>query len=104
VLIAFRSKAGAEVLMLWTHAEAVLRALGREPSPQGVFRGPQLEAALQAWAQHPAESERPAQADPDLPQSELKEVPPLLAQRAWPVCELLRRALLKQCDVTWDKA
>lgn len=95
MLIAFRSKAGAEVLMLWPHADAVLRALGREPAHQGIFRGEQVMQALDAW--------QAFQEDPPQPASdEEPDVPTAVHQRAWPVVDLLQRAAQRGVDVTWQ--
>lgn len=93
----FRSKAGAEVLMLQAHAEAVLRALGREPAPQGIFLPEQIDAALDAFAQA---QQRPAEAS----EPEDEEPSPDLGRRAWPLLELLRRARQKTVPVTWSSS
>lgn len=91
----FRSKAGADVLMLDAHADAVLRALGREPAPEGIFLPEQIPAALAAFAAH----EQPA---PEAAPDEEAEPPPGLAQRAWPLLELLRAAAARGRPVTWS--
>lgn len=103
MLTVFRSKSGADVLMLWPHAEAVLQALGREPAHQGIFSGAQVAQALQAWAQWDATQAASSQeaSDPDQPQEALS---PALRQRAWPVCELLRAAESQGHDVIWQPA
>lgn len=103
MLTVFRSKSGADVLMLWPHAEVVLQALGREPAHQGIFSGAQVPQALQAWAHWEAAQAAPDQdvADPDQPEEAL---PPALRQRAWPVCELLRAAQQQGHDVIWQPA
>ena len=33
----FRSKASGDVIMLQAHGDALLRLLGREPAPKGIF-------------------------------------------------------------------
>ena len=93
----FRSKAGAEVLMLQAHAEAVLRALGREPAPQGIFLPAQIDAALDAFA---LAQQRPTEAD----EPEDEEPVPDLGRRAWPLLELLRRARRQAVPVTWSSS
>lgn len=100
MLTVFRSKAGADVLMVGVHAMSLLEALGRAPAPQGVFRGPQLAEALAAWDRWvPPSAEEPAAEEQD-------EATPAagLRQRAWPVCELLRRAQSEGVDVVWMPA
>jgi hypothetical protein len=99
MLIAFRSKAGAEVLMLWPHAEAVLQALGREPATQGIFRGEQLAQALAAWR---AVEDAPAESGSGDKPEDVPEPPTALRQRAWPVVDLLTRAAQHGADVTWQ--
>ena len=96
-MIHFRSKAGAEVLMLQAHAEAVLRALGREPAPQGIFLPEQVDAALAAFAlvqQTPVDEAEAAD----------QELGPDLGRRAWPLLELLRGARQKAVPVTWSSS
>ena len=48
MLYRFKSKAGADVVMLADSGEAVLRLLGREPAPQGI-----LEVAALPGQQQP---------------------------------------------------
>jgi len=97
MLTVFRSKAGADVLMVSGHARAVLEAMGRDPAPQGVFRGPQLAEALDNWAKWVPPPPAEAAAE------ETEDESPVtgLRQRAWPVCELLRRAQAEGVDVVW---
>lgn len=97
--VRFRSKAGAEVLMLDAEAGRVLAALGREPAPQGVFLPEQIDAALQHFAHQPVEAELPPDEGGD------SEVEPALGlrRRAWPLLELLRRAQAEGVPVTWSK-
>ena len=99
MLIAFKSKAGADVLMLWSHPEPVLRALGRDPAPQGVFRGAQLNDALTAWQAHMA---APEGSTADQETIEDQAQPTALRQRAWPVLDLLTQAARLGRDVTWQ--
>ncbi len=96
-MLRFHSKAGADVLMLGAHAEAVLRALGREPAPQGIFLPEQVAAALDSLNR--AESLAAPGAEPD----DSEAAPdPQLRQRAWPLRELLQRAAGKSCPVLWE--
>ena len=92
----FRSKAGADVLMLDAHADAVLQALGREAAAEGIFLPEQIPAALAAFArlaQPAAEAEE-----------EGAEPAPGLAQRAWPLLELLRAGHHAARPVTWSSS
>jgi hypothetical protein len=99
-MICFHSKAGADVLMLDAHAGAVLEALGRDPAPQGIFLPEQIAAAL---AQFQAQQAAPTPSDAEEPSDD--EPPgPGLAQRAWPLLDLLRRAQQLGEPVTWSSA
>lgn len=100
MLTVFRSKAGADVLMVSGHARAVLEAMGRDPAPQGVFRGPQLAEALANWERWVP----PPPVETASEESEDESAVTGLRQRAWPVCELLRRAQSEGVDVVWMPA
>ncbi len=95
-MIRFRSKAGADILMLRAHADAVLAALGREAAAQGIFEGEGLGAALRCWA------ERPSQPSDVSNEDDGSEDPPDLARRAWPLLQLLREAQHCGEAVTWS--
>ena len=97
-MICFRSKAGADIWMLGSHAELVLTALGREPAPAGIFESADIGKALAVFAAHPAAA--PAEVldedgDPDVPD---------LARRAWPLLQLLRQAQSQDQHVTWSSS
>ncbi len=99
MLIVFRSKAGADVLMLGAQAQEVLRALGREPADQGIFRGDQIPEALRHLAATlTGQSEAPEAEEDDAPQRLG------LQARAWPVRSLLAAAQALGADVTWSPA
>lgn len=100
-MIYFRSKAGADVMMLQAHADTVLQALGREPAPQGIFLPEQIDAALSAFRLAQAEPAEPVEeaADPLDP-----EPVPDLARRAWPLLSLLQAAARLSVPVTWSSS
>ncbi len=91
----FRSKAGADVLMLNAHADAVLPLFGREAAAEGIFLCEQIAEALQAYAEF-----RPPIAEQVL-EGEAEDDSPDLARRAWPLLDLLRRAQAQQHPVSW---
>jgi hypothetical protein len=101
MLYRFRSKAGAEVLMLAVHAEALLRALGREAAPEGVFLAEQIADAL---GQLDAAEQRAESPTPEAGDEDVEACDPGLRQRAWPLRELLQRAAAKGHPVTWQVA
>lgn len=95
----FRSKAGADVLMLQADADRVLRALGRDPAPQGIVLPEQVAAALAHFAALAAAPSPPAD-----DAEEAADPAPDLPRRAWPVLELLRAAQARGVPVTWSPA
>ncbi|AOB29529.1 hypothetical protein AKI39_00800 [Bordetella sp. H567] len=111
MLISFRSKAGAEVLMLSHHAAPLLRAAGKtvpDAFPErGVFTPEQLpqaiagiEKAVALAPHHPEDHEN----DPDAPAVHPMARPVGLQQRAYPLLDLMKKALAKGVNVTWELA
>lgn len=111
MLITFKSKAAAEVIMYAEHARMLLDLVGKpfEPAdtPRGVITPEQLPgavAALRAATVRAApEDERAIHAFEHM--SEQGEPPPSrpvsLAQRAWPLLHMLELAERQQVPVTW---
>lgn len=101
----FRSKAGADVIMMGPQGDQVLAILGREPAGQGLL-------AVATLTQTMASLERAA-ADDDaafaalqvealaagLPQPRREGIS--LRQRVWPLLELMRHSLQAGQDVFW---
>lgn len=111
MLITFKSKAAADVYMYPEHARMLLELMGKEvdppESPRGVITVEQLPAALAALkgaaaraapedekTQHNFESLEDKPADPIAR-------PVSLAQRAWPLIDMIERAQKKGAVVTW---
>lgn len=105
MLYKFKSKAGADVIMLGAHGDQALQALGRQPAPQGILQERDLvaliatgEAAIaaeqQALAQAQAEAQEHGQRPPSRPEV-------MLSQRLWPLLDLLRAAQRQGADVVW---
>jgi hypothetical protein len=106
MLYKFRSKASGDVIMLPAHGDAMLRLLGREPAPRGIFEAahlPALRAALEAAvaaAEATAGDEAEASADGDRD----RDGGPRgvgLRQRLWPMIELMRRSQAAGEPVVW---
>ncbi len=107
-LVVFRSKAAGEIFMFAETARRVFEILGRAEAPRGVIVADDVPAALAAIeAAVEAERERDKAADD---QAELADragdgaAPPraiTLAQRTWPLVEMLRAARKKSVEVTW---
>lgn len=105
MLYKFKSKAGADVLMLQAHGDHLLRALGREPATRGIFQQQDLPALLARLDEVMADEERQLeQARRDV-EAEGRQPPPapeiLLRQRAWPLRELMRQAQAAGHDIVW---
>jgi len=105
MLVVFRSKAAADILMLSAHARQVLQAAGKvgeEALPErGVFTPEQLPAAIAALehaSKISADPVEPDEADPKRPPE------PGLRQRAWPLLDMLRKAQRKGQSVMWEPA
>jgi Domain of unknown function (DUF1840) len=92
MLYKFKSKAAGDVIMLGPNGDQVLRIVGREPAPKGIFE----EAAV---AEDDAQREqRNAQAGAA---EGGKGDGVTLRQRAWPLVEMLRRCLAAREVITW---
>ena len=105
MLYKFRSKAGGDVIMLQPQGDQLLRALGREPAPQGIFEHADLASAMaaieRAIADDEAAFERAVAEAQAAGQSAPKRIGIQLRQRAWPLLELMRRAQAEEADVIW---
>ena len=101
----FKSKAAGDVVMLGDNGDQLLRLLGREPAPQGIFEVadmPALRTALeqavaaeeavrvQAEAEANAEGRAPAQRESVS-----------LRQRVWPLVEMMKRAQADNYPIVW---
>lgn len=114
MLYEFKSKAAGTVVMTGPVAERLLAIVGKPAGPQGIFTveqmGPAIEAlqaAIERERVELAAIDREARArDGDDPDAE-REREALaahnvsLAQRAWPLIDLLKTARQKEHPVTW---
>jgi hypothetical protein len=105
-LVFFRSRAAAEVIMIAEHAQRLLdvigRDLGSDPArARGVIRGKDLDDAITQLSRA-VEADRAGPRDPFADEgvpAALRHVS--LAQRAFPLLEMLRAAQRRGVDVTW---
>ena len=113
MLIAFRSKAATEILMMGEHASAVLGFSGKSAdtatAPRGTFTVEQLPAAIAALERDVAEAPVPANAetgtaDDDEHAAAPSAAPVSLRQRAFPLLDMLRQAQAKGVGVNWEPA
>ncbi|MBV8036057.1 DUF1840 domain-containing protein [Roseateles sp.] len=105
MLYRFKSKAGADVIMMADSADAVLRLMGRSPAKQGILEAATLPALMQALEAGVAADEAQFQRAVDAARA-AGEPPPRrqgvsLRQRAWPLHELMQRSAKENTDVVW---
>ena len=99
----FKSAASGNVIMLGPNGDAMLRLLGREPSPKGIVEPGDMAAAVAALRAAIAEAERRgagaggddagARAEADSPVS--------LRSRLWPMIDMFERAAAADVPVVW---
>jgi len=105
MLLTFRSKAAADVIMLSHHALPLLRAAGKSITDQvperGVFTVEQLPAAIagieRAVQAAPADPDK----DDDTPAHAMSESVSM-QRRAFPLLDMLRKAQARGSDVVWE--
>ncbi len=106
MLYKFKSKAGGDVIMLGPDGDQLMRIIGKEPAGKGILLVSDMPAALKALeAAVLAEENGTANTDSDeAPGNEVNELRSqrvALRQRAWPLMDLIRRALSSEHDVVW---
>ena len=112
----FKSKATGDVIMLGPSGDHLLRLLGREPGPKGIFEPADmpalmatLKAAVLADEAVRAESRRPADAAADAAEAvesgradeAAGQAKVTLRQRVWPMVDMLGRAHAAGQPVVW---
>jgi hypothetical protein len=107
-LVVFRSKAAGEIFMFAETARRIFAIIGRPDAPRGVITAEQVPDALQRLVDAVEEEKaqlKAAQEEADLHDkqgdSTEQQRPISLAQRAFPLIEMLREAQKKKVDVTW---
>jgi uncharacterized small protein (DUF1192 family) len=104
MLYEFKSKATGSVVMTGPVAERLLAIVGKEPGPKGIFTveqmGPAI-AALQAAVEREKAEQAPGDDDGDGDAQRQAARSVSLAQRAWPLIDMLRAAQKAEQPVTW---
>jgi len=103
MLVTFKSKAAADVPMYAEHAKLLLSLVGKtlepEAAPRGIITASDVPAALaklKAAADASRRTDkRPADEEPGMP------IAVGLAQRAFPLIDMLERAAKDARDVVW---
>lgn len=111
MLYTFSSAASADVLMFEGPAQKLIGLIGKDSADhQGIVTVAQLPAAINAL-QRAIEEERARLAERNQTQDEAAEreagrsgmtAPVNLAQRAWPLLDMLQTALRAEVVVTWQ--
>jgi hypothetical protein len=103
MLYKFKSKAAGDVIMLGPNGDQVMRLVGREPAPKGIFEVAHMAALIAALEQAVAADES-AREQPDQggePAAAGKGDGVSLRQRVWPLVEMLKRAQAAREPITW---
>ena len=107
MLYKFKSQAAAEVIMLQSSAEELLRIIGKAPGATGIITVEQIPAAIAALRQAVAESEAAeksraeASAAPDGGDDEEADEPVLPHQLVAPFVRLLEASAAEGKAVVW---
>lgn len=105
MVVTFRSKASADVVMFGDVAVRLLKSMGHSGVVPSAIVAEDVGAAL-CQLKQAVEADKAASARPEPRQlsEEGSDQPAVsLANRALPLIELLTAAAAAQCDVMWDK-
>ncbi|MGZ5131240.1 MAG: DUF1840 domain-containing protein [Caldimonas sp.] len=98
----FKSKADADLIMMEPAAVQILGILGRDASRQGIIESAAIPAAMQAIeGAIAAEAARPDGGRDEDEEGHLREPRVGLAQRAWPLLQMMKRSLAEGADIVW---
>ncbi|WP_310460317.1 DUF1840 domain-containing protein [Sphaerotilus sp.] len=105
MLYKFKSKAAGDLIMTAPVGDRMMRLMGREPAPQGIFQPAQMPAAIAALERGIADEERARREAEAEAAAEGRTLPSFrevgLRQRAWPLIEMLKRAQAADHDIVW---
>jgi hypothetical protein len=101
MLYKFKSKAAGDVIMLGPNGDHVLRLLGREPAPKGIFEVAQMAALVAALERAVAADEAQRKQAAEDGESKAKADMVTLRQRVWPLVEMLRRSEAAHEPIVW---
>ncbi len=100
----FKSKAAGDVIMMGPTGDKVLGLIGKDTTPKGIIEPAQMPAAIQALADAVAADDAAravaGDAKADEPAAGSRDAISL-RQRAWPLVEMMKRALAADEPVTW---
>jgi Domain of unknown function (DUF1840) len=102
MLYKFKSKAAGDVIMLGPNGDQVMRLIGREPAPKGIFEVEHMPGLLAALEKAVTDDEATRKPDSDEDESKKGKGDGVsLRQRVWPLVEMLRRAQTAREVITW---
>ncbi len=106
MLYEFKSRATGNVVMTQKVAERLLAIIGKAPGPTGIILAEQMPAAIQALEaaieQERAQGVREESEDEGEDDRDPNRTPAVsLAQRAWPLIDMLRTAAAAEREITW---
>ena len=105
MLYRFKSKSGGDVLMTAPVGDRLLRLAGKEVTSEGIFEPSAMAAAMQGIEAAIAASQsqpEPAQADDRGADPASGDADPVtLAQHAWPLLEMMKRAQAAGEPIVW---
>ena len=99
----FRSKAAGDTVILGPQGDQFLRAIGREPSTQGIIEPVAMPAVLVALQQaiEQDDAARAPRPDDEALLEAAGQDPIPLRRRLWPMVEMIRRAQAADEPVVW---
>ncbi len=100
----FKCRATGNVVMAQPVAERLLAIIGKSPGPTGIILPEQMPAAIAALEAAVAaeRAQQAAASDEEDDENESRRAPAVtLAQRAWPMIDMLRSAADAKREVTW---
>jgi hypothetical protein len=103
--LVFKSRADADLLIMQPVAGQLLRIVGHEPTERGILEAAQLPAAIAALeaavAADNAAAKRTGTVDLDDMDDHHPEQRVGLAQRAWPLIQMMKRSVAEKADIVW---
>ncbi|BBO60454.1 DUF1840 domain-containing protein [Mycoavidus sp. B2-EB] len=105
MLITFKSKAAPDIIMLNNLAQFLLSIIGKQLDQRGVISHDELAQAiarLEAAIHNAQQKEALARAEHQHDKNEASdEIPVGLAQRAFPLLDMMRTAHQQDADIIW---
>lgn len=107
MLVTFRSSETGELFMFAEVAGTLLKIMGKETTARGVFVREEMLPAAECLRQAIADSKVPQDDDDEDDPASKKKVVVTLAQRAWPLMDMLQRTARARGDepnIVWEAA